>query len=93
MVRMKPLSISDDQIDAILPVAGALVALIVLLVILVASAPSGGIVAMEPHRVAKVMSAGVPFDAIIGYSSPPGSQSVAAPPHKSGTPVRAQRGP
>jgi hypothetical protein len=26
---------------------------------------------MEPHRVAKVMSAGVPFDAIIGYSSPP----------------------
>ena len=36
MARMKPLSISDDQIDAILPVAGTLVALIVLPVILVA---------------------------------------------------------
>jgi hypothetical protein len=36
MVRMKPLSISDDQIDAILPVAGTLAALIVLLVILMA---------------------------------------------------------
>ena len=70
MVRMKP-SLSEDQIGAILPAAGTLVALIVLLVILVASAPSGGMVAMEPHRVAKVMSAGVPFDAIIGYSSPP----------------------
>ena len=35
MVRMKP-SLSDDQIDAILPVAGTLVALIVLPVILVA---------------------------------------------------------
>jgi hypothetical protein len=89
---MKP-SLSDDQIDAILPVAGTLVALIVLLVILVAWAPSGEVVAMEPHRVAKVMSAGVPFDAIIGYSSLPGSQSVAETPHKSGTPVRAQRGP
>ena len=34
---MRPIkaSISDDQIDAILPVAGALTALIVLLVILV----------------------------------------------------------
>lgn len=36
MVRIKPLSISDDQIDAILPVAGTLAALIVLLVILMA---------------------------------------------------------
>lgn len=36
MLRMKPLSVSDDQIDAILPVAGTLAALIVLLVILVA---------------------------------------------------------
>jgi hypothetical protein len=36
MVRIRPLAISDDQIDAILPVAGTLVALIVLLVILVA---------------------------------------------------------
>ena len=36
MVRVKPLSISDDQIDAILPVAGTLVALVVLLVILMA---------------------------------------------------------
>lgn len=36
MIRMKPLSVSDDQIDAILPVAGALVALIILLVILTA---------------------------------------------------------
>ena len=35
MRPMKPWSISDDQIDAILPVAGALAALIVLLVILV----------------------------------------------------------
>ena len=36
MVRIRPLSISDDQIDAILPVAGTLAALIVLLVILMA---------------------------------------------------------
>ena len=36
MVRMKPLPISDDQIDAILPVAGTLAALIILLVILIA---------------------------------------------------------
>jgi hypothetical protein len=36
MVRMRRLSISDDQIDAILPVAGTLAALIVLLVILMA---------------------------------------------------------
>ena len=36
MVRMKPLSISDDQIDAILPIGGTLVALIVQLVILMA---------------------------------------------------------
>ena len=36
MVRMKRLSISDDQIDAILPVAGTLASLIVLLVILMA---------------------------------------------------------
>jgi hypothetical protein len=36
VVRMKPLSISDDQIDAILPVAGTLAALILLLVILMA---------------------------------------------------------
>ena len=36
MVRMKPSSISDDQIDAILPVAGTLAALIILLVILIA---------------------------------------------------------
>ena len=35
MVRMKP-SLSEDQIGAILPAAGTLVALIVLLVILVA---------------------------------------------------------
>jgi hypothetical protein len=34
MRPMKPSSISDDQIDAILPVAGAVAALIVLLVIL-----------------------------------------------------------
>jgi len=32
---MKPWSISDDQIDAILPVAGAVAALIILSVILV----------------------------------------------------------
>jgi hypothetical protein len=36
VVRMKPLPISDDQIDAILPVAGTLAALIILLVILIA---------------------------------------------------------
>jgi hypothetical protein len=36
MVRMRPLSVSDDQIDAFLPVAGALAALIILLVILIA---------------------------------------------------------
>lgn len=36
MVRRKPLSISDDQIDAILPIAGAVAALVVLLVILMA---------------------------------------------------------
>jgi hypothetical protein len=36
MVPTKPLSISDDQIDAILPIAGAVAALIVLLVILLA---------------------------------------------------------
>ena len=35
MRAMKPSSISDDEIDAILPVAGALAALIILLVILV----------------------------------------------------------
>ena len=35
MRPMKPSSISDDQIDAILPVAGTVAALIVLLVILV----------------------------------------------------------
>jgi hypothetical protein len=35
MRPMKPSSISDDQIDAILPVAGAVAALIVLLIILV----------------------------------------------------------
>jgi hypothetical protein len=35
MRPMKPSSISDDQIDAILPVAGAVAALIILLVILV----------------------------------------------------------
>ena len=34
MRPMKPSSISDDQIDAILPVAGAVAALIILLVIL-----------------------------------------------------------
>jgi hypothetical protein len=33
---MKPLSISDNQIDAILPVAATLAALIILLVILIA---------------------------------------------------------
>ena len=33
MRRMKPLFVSDDQIDAILPVAGTLAALIVLLVV------------------------------------------------------------
>ena len=36
MCRMKHLSVSENQIDAILPVAGALVALIVLLIVLVA---------------------------------------------------------
>ena len=36
MCRMKPRSITEDQIDAILPVAGALVALIILLIVLVA---------------------------------------------------------
>ena len=36
MIRMKPLSVSNDQIEAILRVAGALVALIILLVILTA---------------------------------------------------------
>jgi hypothetical protein len=35
MVRIRPLSVSDDQIDAILPVAGTLAALIFLLVILI----------------------------------------------------------
>jgi hypothetical protein len=35
MVRIRPLSVSDDQIDAILPVAGTLAALIILLVILI----------------------------------------------------------
>jgi len=35
MRPMKPSSISDDQIDAILPVAGAVAALIILSVILV----------------------------------------------------------
>ena len=35
MCRTKPLSVSEDQIDAILPIAGTLVALIVLLVVLV----------------------------------------------------------
>ena len=38
MRRMKPLFVSDDQIDAILHVAGTLAALIVLLVVLVAQA-------------------------------------------------------
>jgi MFS-type transporter involved in bile tolerance (Atg22 family) len=38
MRRMKPLFVGDDQIDAILPVAGTLAALIVLLVVLVAQA-------------------------------------------------------
>jgi hypothetical protein len=38
MRRMTPLSVTEDQIDAILPVAGTLAALIVLLVVLVASA-------------------------------------------------------
>ena len=36
MCRMKPVSVSEGQIDAILPVAGTLAALIVLLVVLVA---------------------------------------------------------
>ena len=36
MLRMTPLSVTEDQIDAILPVAGTLAALIVLLVVLVA---------------------------------------------------------
>ena len=36
MCRMTPLPDSEDQIDAILPVAGTLAALIVLLVVLVA---------------------------------------------------------
>jgi hypothetical protein len=36
MGRMKPRSISEDQIDAILPVAGTLVALVALLVVLLA---------------------------------------------------------
>jgi len=35
MRRMKPPSVSDDLIDAILPVAGTLAALIVLLVALI----------------------------------------------------------
>ena len=38
MRRMTPLPVTEDQIDAILPVAGTLAALIVLLVVLVASA-------------------------------------------------------
>jgi hypothetical protein len=38
MRRMTPLPVTEDQIDAILPVAGRLAALIVLLVVLVASA-------------------------------------------------------
>jgi hypothetical protein len=36
MVRIRPLSVSDDQIDAILPVVGTLAARIILLVILMA---------------------------------------------------------
>ena len=36
MCRMKPLSLTENQIDAILPVAGTLAALIVLLIVLVA---------------------------------------------------------
>ena len=35
MCPMKPASLSDDQIDAILPLAGTLTALIILLVVLV----------------------------------------------------------
>jgi hypothetical protein len=36
MVQFKPPSVSDDQIDAILPVAGTLAALLILLVIFMA---------------------------------------------------------
>lgn len=35
MLAIKPSSVSNDQIDAILPIAGTLAALIVLLLILV----------------------------------------------------------
>ena len=36
MVQMKWSSVSDDQIDAILPVAGTVAALLILLVVLMA---------------------------------------------------------
>ena len=36
MVKMKPASVSDDQIGAIPPVAGTLAALLILLVVLMA---------------------------------------------------------
>jgi hypothetical protein len=54
MFRMKRLSISEDQIDAILPIAGTLAALIVLLVVLVVSADIDEITTIR--RVAAVQT-------------------------------------